>query len=492
MATKHSVLISYSNIDQHLAEKVLQALRIKNINCWAAFEKIRPGESWPAIINEAINQCEIFLLILTKNSNGSRQVIRELTQADHLNKKLYCFQVENIVISREMQYFFSSIHRHEAFRSDFENSLAKMADDISLQLSEPGIIPEGPVIETPPVPDKFHHEAILWRAATLSNSKDKYEMYLRQYPEGIHREEAHRMLNLLKEHEPEVETTEIDEHFPVSPSRTKKIIVWAGVGLIIFLFAFLFKNSIWPEKKKSVFQPADSTNIPRDSIRGALKDTGTIAIVDEKKSGEKNETTELIKKVEVEASFPGGLNAWKNYLQTALVYPKEAINKQIKGTVVVQFIVDNGGIVSEVKAIGGPAELRNESVRLIKKSGKWLPGMLNGRKVKSLKKQAIAYTLKSESFTIEMAKAFTPNGDGKNDIFRIPLQNANFTLTKFSIYNRWGQLVFTTDDINKGWDGTYGNKLQNSDVYAYTITGINKSLGYIGLVYTKGDVTLIR
>jgi len=44
-----------------------------------------------------------------------------------------------------------------------------------------------------------------------------------------------------------------------------------------------------------------------------------------------------------------------------------------------------------------------------------------------------------------------------------------FELVEFNIYNRFGQLVFTTDDIELGWDGTYQGKPQPVDTYVYTV-----------------------
>src|SRR5690606_20332062 len=59
------------------------------------------------------------------------------------------------------------------------------------------------------------------------------------------------------------------------------------------------------------------------------------------------------------------------------------------------------------------------------------------------------------SFTDEgvwVPSVFTPNGDGVNDYIR-PIINGNFKLQYFTIYNRWGNLVYTTNDANQGWDG---------------------------------------
>lgn len=101
-------------------------------------------------------------------------------------------------------------------------------------------------------------------------------------------------------------------------------------------------------------------------------------------------------KVEIESDYPGGQAAWQRYLLKTLRYPQEAQDNEIQGTVVVQFIVDKAGAVSNVEAISGPNELRDEAVRVIKKSGQWTPAVQNGRQVKSYKKQPIVFRLETE------------------------------------------------------------------------------------------------
>lgn len=101
-------------------------------------------------------------------------------------------------------------------------------------------------------------------------------------------------------------------------------------------------------------------------------------------------------KVEIESEYPGGAAAWQRYLNRNLRYPQEAIDNEVQGAVVVQFIVDKEGTVSDVEAISGPQELRGEAVRVIKKSGKWTPAVQNGRQVKSYKKQPIVFRLETD------------------------------------------------------------------------------------------------
>jgi gliding motility-associated-like protein len=86
-----------------------------------------------------------------------------------------------------------------------------------------------------------------------------------------------------------------------------------------------------------------------------------------------------------------------------------------------------------------------------------------------------------------MPSAFTPNGDGKNDVFRIP-PNTYFTLNELVLYDRWGARVFSTRDIGQGWDGSCDGHPSPAGVYVYTVSGTegNKPL------FVKGTVILIR
>ena len=100
--------------------------------------------------------------------------------------------------------------------------------------------------------------------------------------------------------------------------------------------------------------------------------------------------------VQIESEYPGGIPAWQRFLNKYLRYPQEAQDQGVQGTVLVQFIVDKEGNVSDVEAVSGPAELRAEAVRVIKKSGKWTPAVQNGRHVKSYKKQPIGFKMNDE------------------------------------------------------------------------------------------------
>lgn len=84
--------------------------------------------------------------------------------------------------------------------------------------------------------------------------------------------------------------------------------------------------------------------------------------------------------------------------------------------------------------------------------------------------------------------AFTPNGDGNNDILR-PILIGMKELRYFKVYNRFGNLLYSTTDIGKGWDGTYGGKGQDPATYVWYAEGVT----YKGEVrFKKGYAILIR
>jgi gliding motility-associated-like protein len=90
--------------------------------------------------------------------------------------------------------------------------------------------------------------------------------------------------------------------------------------------------------------------------------------------------------------------------------------------------------------------------------------------------------------TIFVPTAFTPNGDGLNDTV-YPISVGIKKINYFSIYNRWGELVFTTTQDRKGWDGTIAGKLQGTAVFVWMVSAID----YLGApIFLKGTVTLIR
>lgn len=84
--------------------------------------------------------------------------------------------------------------------------------------------------------------------------------------------------------------------------------------------------------------------------------------------------------------------------------------------------------------------------------------------------------------------AFTPNNDGRNDLL-FPIAAGMRSIRYFNIYNRWGQLVFSTQRNGHGWDGRINGQLQTTATYVWTVSAVD----YNGNNYfQKGLSTLIR
>ena len=87
----------------------------------------------------------------------------------------------------------------------------------------------------------------------------------------------------------------------------------------------------------------------------------------------------------------------------------------------------------------------------------------------------------------DVPNAFSPNGDGTNDV--VSIKGYGIAKMSWNIYNRWGKLVFTSSDISNGWDGRYKGELQPQDVYAYIL---NLTFTDKTVFRKKGDITLLR
>ncbi|CAN5322192.1 hypothetical protein BH09BAC5_BH09BAC5_06750 [soil metagenome] len=90
---------------------------------------------------------------------------------------------------------------------------------------------------------------------------------------------------------------------------------------------------------------------------------------------------------------------------------------------------------------------------------------------------------------VYVPNAFTPNGSGLNDYFKPSTGFVDFVDYDFAVFNRWGQKLFETNDVNGAWDGRFAGHKCMPDVYVWILTFKTASGQYIDM---KGAVTLIR
>ncbi len=107
----------------------------------------------------------------------------------------------------------------------------------------------------------------------------------------------------------------------------------------------------------------------------------------------------IFDKVEIEAAYPGGDNAWRSFLVQNLNAVVPANNRAPAGkyTVVIQFVVDKTGKITDIKALTNHGYgMEAEVIRLLRKAPKWSPAIQDGRTVKAYRKQPVTFQVEEE------------------------------------------------------------------------------------------------
>ncbi len=146
-------------------------------------------------------------------------------------------------------------------------------------------------------------------------------------------------------------------------------------------------DQILPEIfSKNEFMGLDSISINEDSLNTILSPLHGI------QRGRKIDT--IVSQVDVLPLFPGGRVALSQYIRENIIYPEEAIQQQIEGTVFVRFIVEVDGSISNpiiIKSLG--QEFDNEAIKLIMNMPPWQPGRKQGQLVPAYRELGIIFKL---------------------------------------------------------------------------------------------------
>ena len=131
-------------------------------------------------------------------------------------------------------------------------------------------------------------------------------------------------------------------------------------------------------------------------VQAPVEDKGsTVAVVPQKDDDE----GKIFTKVEVEAGFPGGDAAWRNYLQKNLNTEVPADNgaAEVTYTVIVKFVVSKDGSLSDITCESDPGfGVCEEAKRVIKRTKNWTPAIQNGRNVNAYRRQPITFLVQSQ------------------------------------------------------------------------------------------------
>lgn len=132
------VFVSYPNQDKQTADSVCNALEEAGINCWVAPRNIMPGYDWGAAIVDAIASTKIMVLVFSRHSNASEQIKREVERAVHKGMPIIPFRIENITMSKSLEYFLSTPHWLDAMAPPSEAHLDLLVRSVK------GLLSSGP------------------------------------------------------------------------------------------------------------------------------------------------------------------------------------------------------------------------------------------------------------------------------------------------------------------------------------------------------------
>ena len=126
----HDVFISYSNRDSQIANALCHMLEEDKIKCWIAPRDINLGDVWADAIAAAIPKAKVLIILLSINSNSSKQVLREIELAVHNNVVVLPVRIEDIMPTGGMSYYLSTTHWIDVIDESIENKISTIISRI--------------------------------------------------------------------------------------------------------------------------------------------------------------------------------------------------------------------------------------------------------------------------------------------------------------------------------------------------------------------------
>lgn len=141
----HDVFVSYSSEDKLTADAVCNVLESRGIRIWIAPRDVLPGTDWGGAIVDAINRSRAMILIYSASANRSPQIKREVERAVNRGIPLIPFRIEDVPMSKTLEFFVSIPHWLDALTPPLQQHLDRLAETTRLILEQAGVeLPEPP------------------------------------------------------------------------------------------------------------------------------------------------------------------------------------------------------------------------------------------------------------------------------------------------------------------------------------------------------------
>lgn len=140
--------------------------------------------------------------------------------------------------------------------------------------------------------------------------------------------------------------------------------------------------------KRHIIAPAPPLNKYSSAINNSNLQPENLKVGNKGKKAPNSKDTSIYSAVEIAPGYPGGEQAFNNYLQDHIVYPPYAKKNNVQGRVFISFVVEKNGELSNFKVMRTPSnDLADEAVRVLRSTNRWSPGLQNGKPVR------VAYTV---------------------------------------------------------------------------------------------------
>ena len=130
----HDVFISYSSKDKTVADALCATLEAKRIRCWIAPRDVLPGVPYAEALIDGLNGSCVFVLVFSSEANISPSVAREVERACSKGLVIVPVRIEDVPMSKEMEFYLSSQHWLDALTPPVEQHLENLAGTVSVLL----------------------------------------------------------------------------------------------------------------------------------------------------------------------------------------------------------------------------------------------------------------------------------------------------------------------------------------------------------------------
>lgn len=177
------VFISYNSEDASQANEIVETLEKQGIECWISPRDIRVGSNYTKDIPSAIQECPCFLLVLSRQSQKSQWVNKELTHAINQNKRIFPLIIEEFTLDEGISFQLVNIQTCSYYQEK-ATVMGKLMDDIRELDSKRALSPE-----TVPAPEELTADEY-YEKGNIAHQKENYTDAITWYQKAAKQESA--------------------------------------------------------------------------------------------------------------------------------------------------------------------------------------------------------------------------------------------------------------------------------------------------------------